>query len=547
MNAIISLCHFCELHGPSVLFCTQTFHTQDPQHVLSAESPISADKEAPSYYVRDRVRSPTVEASASDPAEQQTRPSKASDLCEACRSLQPDQPGFISNDHEAKVSYVSSQYPDHPQVFSMVRQACLRSLSCEVCPGREGPIFFGDDHRGHVFSHTFFIQDSQARGFSRWYSIVVAMMDKVYLLNSWPFLVQHIKDIIDHIQEKASAVYQTEQAKCPQRAHRLLTAHINPANFRQHRGENKPARSLVDLTNDKNIFRYLHLSFTWVLKACGNRLTEKLVEGPPTEDSVIDLEKQEETDEGFIKLYTKKKDTAENVTLDEELTTDYPEPSFKNIRHLFKTLDAEKFHTLAHHVVTGNQIVVRSSSENLTRSLISCLKVLLPRGCCSVKGYSNTYEDSWRCNFLGIPKTVMMPQHVVTSEHYLLVEVRGPLNKPPVPTVADFEFMLHSEATLPEKGPTVLTKMESAITNEDLPIEVVEQCLICLKEEWMNKVKVLFMFTKAGGSRSDEDNKKMLKVLGAQEEDKRVLKFWMTGLSVQYRNHMLSASKSQAS
>lgn len=25
MNAILSLCHFCELHGPSVVFCTQAF------------------------------------------------------------------------------------------------------------------------------------------------------------------------------------------------------------------------------------------------------------------------------------------------------------------------------------------------------------------------------------------------------------------------------------------------------------------------------------------------------------------------------------------
>lgn len=40
--------------------------------------------------------------------------------------------GFISNDHEARVSYVSSQYPLHPDVFSAVRQACVRSLSCEV-------------------------------------------------------------------------------------------------------------------------------------------------------------------------------------------------------------------------------------------------------------------------------------------------------------------------------------------------------------------------------------------------------------------------------
>lgn len=25
MNAIVSICHFCELHGPSVVFCTQAF------------------------------------------------------------------------------------------------------------------------------------------------------------------------------------------------------------------------------------------------------------------------------------------------------------------------------------------------------------------------------------------------------------------------------------------------------------------------------------------------------------------------------------------
>jgi len=30
MNAIISLCHFCELHGPSVTTCTQAFHSPEP-------------------------------------------------------------------------------------------------------------------------------------------------------------------------------------------------------------------------------------------------------------------------------------------------------------------------------------------------------------------------------------------------------------------------------------------------------------------------------------------------------------------------------------
>ena len=44
----------------------------------------------------------------------------------------------------------------------------ILSLSCEICPGREGPIFFGEDANGYVLSHTFFLKDSQARGLQRW-------------------------------------------------------------------------------------------------------------------------------------------------------------------------------------------------------------------------------------------------------------------------------------------------------------------------------------------------------------------------------------------
>lgn len=39
----------------------------------------------------------------------------------------------------------------------------------QVCPGKEGPIYFGDEARGHVLSYTFFLRDVQARGFKRWY------------------------------------------------------------------------------------------------------------------------------------------------------------------------------------------------------------------------------------------------------------------------------------------------------------------------------------------------------------------------------------------
>ncbi len=34
-------------------------------------------------------------------------------------------------------------------------------------------------------------------------------------------------------------------------------------------------------------------------------------------------------------------------------------------------------------------------------------------------------------------------------------------------------------------GPTLLNKMEVALSNENLSVEVVSLCLLCLKEEWM--------------------------------------------------------------
>ena len=74
----------------------------------------------------------------------------------------------------------------------------------------------------------------------------------------------------------------------------------------------------------------------------------------------------------------------------------------------------------------------------------------------------------------------------------------------------------------------------------------VKEVLVVITCFVFSKVKVLFRFTKAGGSRSEEDTRKLLHVVGAEGEDKAVLKFWMTGLSVQYRNHMLSSAISGA-
>ena len=45
---------------------------------------------------------------------------------QACRSIPPDHPGFLSVDKHTHVSYTSSRNPAHHDIYSVVRQACVR-------------------------------------------------------------------------------------------------------------------------------------------------------------------------------------------------------------------------------------------------------------------------------------------------------------------------------------------------------------------------------------------------------------------------------------
>lgn len=178
--------------------------------------------------------------------------------------------------------------------FSVLPLVIRPVCSSQVCPGREGPIFFGDEQHGFVFSHTFFIKDSLARGFQRWYSIVMVAMDRIYLINSWPFLLRHLRLTIQSLQSTAlkvgftqplfrcltlkslipqviavsssnfSSLYQVfdnEQGGCPQRAVRMNSV-FSPAVFPHQRSGNA-ARSLTSLTQHPNLWASLHSSFSW--------------------------------------------------------------------------------------------------------------------------------------------------------------------------------------------------------------------------------------------------------------------------------------------
>lgn len=107
--------------------------------------------------------------------------------------------------------------------------------------------------------------------------------------------------VVFNSPHQAIKVYEIEETKCPQKQFRL-GGQVDPSNFMKLRGGNKPARSLPELTGDRNIFQMLHVAFLWILKMCGSRITETLLEGPPTEDSIIDMENQEGSIYNYIRI-----------------------------------------------------------------------------------------------------------------------------------------------------------------------------------------------------------------------------------------------------
>lgn len=170
-------------------------------------------------------------------------------------------------------------------------------------------------------------------------------------------------------------------------------------------------------------------------------------------------------------------------------------------------------------------------------------------GCVRSVPYSAQYEEAYKCNFLGISPDVPIPAHVSSSEFSVLVDVtlkscQG-LAAGEDEICALYQFTISSANTQPtDRGPTLLNKLEVALSNENLSVDVVSHCLLCLKEEWMNKVKVLFKFSKVDG-RGREDTQKVLALLGAtgpgEEDNVRLLKYWMTGLSKTYKSHLMTA------
>lgn len=455
MNAIIALCHFCEAHGPCPIFCTYTLRDTKINEIVNNDSSIE-------------------------------------NTCPGCNSI-GKKIGILSEDSESNANFLSTQTVVINDIYPLVKQAAVRSLSCEVSGNKDGNlVFFGDASRGHVLSYTFQIHDSQARGFFRLFSIVVLMKDKMYLLNVQPFLAQNLQQISSELQSYSIDIHSAEQAKYSERAQRLNSGQAST----------QPPRSLIELTGQKNIFAFIHSHFTWILWMGTRCLTENISIGLPAFSSSNDNAFNAHS---IIELKAKDELPAK------VLFTNNDNEQGECIRKCKQQLN-EHFVAACYCIAVGIQVVLRGSPAK-TIDCIKCFGKLLPESMQHLISIeSDQYLAAEKCRILSVLSHVAVPQ---PSEHIFRIEFIDDSN----------DVHVKWSGSLPNKLPDLLTRIFKSIDETLLTDFVLQKQIRVLVEEWKNKVMCLRTIS------SNQDLHKVKKVLGVQPNDQLLINYWSSALT----------------
>ncbi|XP_043234340.1 folliculin-like [Amphibalanus amphitrite] len=318
-------------------------------------------------------------------------------LCHFCE-LHGPRVVFTTEDSEvAGRWYCSQQVPSDPDQAALLRQGCARSLSCEVCPGPDGVIYFGDEVRGHVISHNFSLSDVNARGSQRNYSIVVLSADKHLLLRNWSFYGQQLRQIGRDLQTSASRVFDAEDEPLAMEDFPLLVNRPRAPRRRSSQSV-KPSRSLAEITGAPDVYRSLHQLFTFILRSGENR---------------------------FVALGGGAAPAARGVSQLPPITTALHTLLGPRLRQLRTELGPENFRDIISHVLVGHQLVLRGRENDVT-SVIDAFRLLLPASCYSPLPYSSAYQQPHRCNLLGVPPDARLPAQLAKSLDAALANQRLP-------------------------------------------------------------------------------------------------------------------------
>jgi len=364
-------------------------------------------------------------------------------------------------------SFVSSQSCLTPQLNNLIRHACIRSISCEVSPNREGPVLFSDPSVATILSHSFFLKDSKARGFKRYYSLILISKEKQHLITSWDLVVGRFSKIIRLLQAKADRKYLEEIGEVMENKklqEKIESGCVAKENYYRRRGSSKPARNLRELTMDLNIFYNIHQQNVETLCEMEKNLHESILTGQPTKTFSIDVSKIEV------------------------------------ILNVIDQIGVDDFKILAMCLLSGKLIQIKSFSKSTSQEFGQCLVALLPSTLQNQDSFANIV-------FLGQDE-----------------ELPGTLLEVSQKEKKNFFRFFHSAVPDGEAGnnhsASSVIKLCRILTCARLPLPVKQMSLKTFTEQLVSQTRIFSSIT------SLHDRKKFLTNIGCTKYDEAIFNFF---------------------
>lgn len=264
---LISLGHFCDIHGPTIIIVTQEGEIGNSGNEL-----LLPDYPTESYCESCMVKIPDCDGSDENGADVDTEAEVSTTDTISENTLLPasNVPRSIRSKLGEK-SFVSSQYSAirYQLLTSMIRKA----FSEETMIYDGSPSVFYDESKGLNLVMGFKLHDPNARGNERRYCLILTIesVDETNAMGliaaHWHFIVGGFSMMINAIKEKHA-----------QNNDGLESNHDLQKNFTQDIGnylranKGKCARNLSELTNDKYTFLRIHKWNTYMIDTLCSKL-----------------------------------------------------------------------------------------------------------------------------------------------------------------------------------------------------------------------------------------------------------------------------------
>ncbi|NP_001317868.1 Folliculin [Caenorhabditis elegans] len=620
MQAVIALCHFCENHGPRVVMTCQPMRDVDDKGASCTASTSlgpSTSSSPPGIIV------PLIKFDGECVVKEKTNTEDGTsyphygnctkftidteDRCSACSSFR-NGPCLLSNDHQTKTSYISSEVALQDRVYERVKNACLRSLSCEVSaaskknpvqppppplsrsttprkihpyviheeplhgtrippsstvlqepiedgafeqPAAEeadGYVIFGDTDNGFCFAYIFRLADAKARGFYRLFSLIVVSNDLTFLTNNFEYFKTTLGGIKNDLQKLAQDVFSREIDT----GEKLSEDDIHKPEFQKLVGK-MPSwyRRKIAIDTDRNLTVVTANNDIWVQLHRHMMWTLR----SPTLACLDQVMEGKPTQDMMVLLELEESQIV-------ELELRHPNQhlfgfqvsmaQLANLKIIATQLNTcsepGDLDLLIRHIVTGGQVVVESREKEYCRQFLLAISNLLPIGCIKLATYKEQYlpEYSSRFNLIGGPHNMDIPLEV---SDVMVFRV-----SPRDVSIVDIEQMSLVNCVI-----EVRRRPENDGSNGPLPRIVNRYRDLLLDSDVTDTIlETALRTTREGWMLKAKICYQMTKQLshpqvfehitGCGVEDQQVVSYWTAGLSNAYKLHVLtSIQQSQTS